>query len=78
MDITVDPRESSFYKAMQLCEGCARTTPQVLKVCSAAVVLILDPHGVPFTRSWCWCSSHTRLDAGADWFVQFRAEHDCA
>ena len=38
VDITVDPRESSFFKAMQKCDG---------------VLLLLDAHATPFERSWC-------------------------
>ena len=37
-DIPADPKESSFYKAMQLCEG---------------VLVILDKDATPFTRVWC-------------------------
>merc|ERR1712205_230316 len=37
-DITEDPRASSFFKAMQLCDG---------------VLVVLDPHGMPYTRCWC-------------------------
>ena len=37
-DLGTDPRESSFYKAMQLAKG---------------VVVVLDPKATPFTRIWC-------------------------
>ena len=37
-DIPADPRESAFFKAMQLCEG---------------VLVVLDASEVVFTRSWC-------------------------
>ena len=39
-DITADPKESAFYKAMQLreCEG---------------VLVVLDEKATPFMRVWC-------------------------
>jgi len=37
-DISVDPRQTSFYKAMELSDG---------------VLLVLDPAATPFTRIWC-------------------------
>ena len=37
-DIATDPRQTSFYKALER---------------SAGVLLILDANGTPFTRVWC-------------------------
>ena len=37
-DIPPDPRDSAFFKAMQLCEG---------------VLVVLDASATVFTRSWC-------------------------
>ena len=37
-DIPADPKDSAFFKAMQLCEG---------------VLVVLDPGAVVFTRIWC-------------------------
>ena len=37
-DIATDPRQTSFYKAMQLSEG---------------VLVVLDKDATPFTRIWC-------------------------
>ena len=37
-DIGSDPRDSSFYKALLLCEG---------------VLVVLDARATPFTRIWC-------------------------
>ena len=37
-DIGTDPRDSSFYQALQLCEG---------------VLVVLDAKATPFTRIWC-------------------------
>ena len=37
-DIPADPRESAFFKAMQLCDG---------------VLVVLDASATVFTRSWC-------------------------
>ena len=37
-DIGSDPRESSFYQALVLCEG---------------VLVVLDAKATPFTRIWC-------------------------
>ena len=37
-DISKNPRKSSFYKAMQLCQG---------------VLLVLDSQATPFRRIWC-------------------------
>ena len=37
-EIPADPKESAFYKAMQLCDG---------------VVVVLDGEATPFTRVWC-------------------------
>jgi hypothetical protein len=57
-DITVDPRASSFFKAMRLCEGQATMAYSHCETITcvrgaAGVLLILDPHAMPFTRSWC-------------------------
>ena len=37
-DIQCNPRDTSFYRAMQMCEG---------------VLLVLDSAGTPFERIWC-------------------------
>ena len=46
-DLSNDPRESSFFRAMQLAVG---------------VLLVLDPEATPFTRIWCAFEQATVVD----------------
>ena len=52
-ELTLDPRDSSFYKAMQLSKG---------------ILLILDHQATPFTRLWCAFEEYvalTEMDQGS-------------
>jgi len=61
-DLTIDPKESSFYKAMQLAHG---------------VLLVLDREtnhsgpATPFTRSWCDFEEYEAIDGEVTVFKLF-------
>ena len=53
MDMSDDPRKSSFFKAMQLTEGSATVgDPVRLTLVAAGILLVLDSAGTPFSRIW--------------------------
>ena len=59
-EIPADPRESAFYKAMQLCDG---------------VVVVLDGKATPFTRIWC-CFEFAMVVLGKKLLLDFATVHD--
>ena len=60
MEIPADPKETSFYKAMQLCDG---------------VVVVLDGKATPFTRVWC-CFEFAMVVLGKKLLLDFATVHD--
>ena len=59
-EIPADPKESAFYKAMQLCDG---------------VVVVLDGKATPFTRVWC-CFEFAMVVLGKKLLLDFATVHD--
>ena len=60
MEIPADPKETSFYKAMQLCDG---------------VVVVLDGKATPFTRVWC-CFEFAVVVLGEKLLLDFATVHN--
>lgn len=60
-DITSNPRSTSFYRAMQMCEG---------------VLLVLDSAGTPFERIWCCFEESIVAASGNLWPYKNRHETD--
>ena len=59
-EIPADPKETPFYKAMQLCDG---------------VVVVLDGKATPFTRVWC-CFEFAMVVLGKKLLLDFATVHD--
>ena len=59
-EIPADPKETPFYKAMQLCDG---------------VVVVLDGKATPFTRIWC-CFEFAMVVLGKKLLLDFATVHD--
>ena len=55
-----DPKETPFYKAMQLCDG---------------VVVVLDGNATPFLRIWC-CFELAMVILGKKLLLDFATVHD--
>ena len=62
-DLPDDPRQSSFFKAMQLAEG---------------VLLVLDPEATPFTRIWCAFEEAMVADGGLGLLLDIATVYDQA